>query len=170
VITGFPEGYDTLVGEKGVTLSGGQKQRITIARTLLKDPRILIFDDAVSAVDTETEAHIHAALEQLAHGRTTFIIAHRIQTVMRADLILVLDKGRIIQHGTHADAVAPEGNISGDLPPSGAGGGRCYRRMDQWSQPAQWLSPQQRGNRALPFVSKAKLIRKVNQYVKRHLF
>jgi ATP-binding cassette subfamily B protein len=103
VITGFPEGYDTLVGEKGVTLSGGQKQRITIARTLLKDPRILIFDDAVSAVDTETEAHIHAALEQLARGRTTFIIAHRIQTVMRADLILVLDKGRIIQHGTHAD-------------------------------------------------------------------
>jgi ATP-binding cassette subfamily B protein len=109
VITGFPEGYDTLVGEKGVTLSGGQKQRITIARTLLKDPRILIFDDAVSAVDTETEAHIHAALEQLAHGRTTFIIAHRIQTVMRADLILVLDKGRIIQHGTHADLLLQKG-------------------------------------------------------------
>jgi len=92
VILSFPEGYATLVGEKGVTLSGGQKQRVTIARTLLKDPRILIFDDAVSAVDTETEAHIHAALERLAKGRTTFIIAHRIQTVMQADKILVLDK------------------------------------------------------------------------------
>jgi ATP-binding cassette subfamily B protein len=109
VIMTFPDGYDTLVGERGVTLSGGQKQRVTIARTLLKDPRILIFDDAVSAVDTETEAIIHAALQRLAKGRTTFIIAHRIQTVMLADKILVLDKGRIIQQGTHRELLGQEG-------------------------------------------------------------
>jgi ATP-binding cassette subfamily B protein len=109
VIMTFPDGYNTLVGEKGVTLSGGQKQRVTIARTLLKDPRILIFDDAVSSVDTETEAQIHAALEQLRQGRTTFIIAHRIQTVMQADKILVLDKGRIIQQGNHEVLIAQEG-------------------------------------------------------------
>jgi ATP-binding cassette subfamily B protein len=109
VIMTFPEGYNTVVGEKGVTLSGGQKQRLTIARTLLKDPSILIFDDAVSAVDTETEAQIHHALEQLRQSRTTFMIAHRIQTVMRADNIVVLDKGRIIQQGTHRQLIAEDG-------------------------------------------------------------
>lgn len=109
VIMTFPEGYNTVVGEKGVTLSGGQKQRVTIARTLLKNPGLLIFDDAVSAVDTETEAHIHSALEELRKKRTTFMIAHRIQTVMRADKILVLDQGRIIQQGTHADLVIQDG-------------------------------------------------------------
>jgi ATP-binding cassette subfamily B protein len=109
VILTFPDGYDTLVGEKGVTLSGGQKQRITIARTLLKDPSILIFDDAVSAVDTETETLIHAALERLRTGRTTFIIAHRIQTVMQADKILVLDKGQIVQQGSHQELLTQEG-------------------------------------------------------------
>lgn len=106
VILSFPNGYDTLVGAKGVTLSGGQKQRVTIARTLLKNPRILILDDSTSSVDTETEAEIRAALNALMQNRTTFIIAHRIQSVMNADLILVLDKGQVVQMGTHEDLVA----------------------------------------------------------------
>jgi ATP-binding cassette subfamily B protein len=105
VILSFPDGYNTLVGEKGVTLSGGQKQRVTIARTLLKNPRILILDDSTSSVDTETEAAIRGALNELMENRTTFIIAHRIQSVMIADLILVLDKGEVIQMGTHEELV-----------------------------------------------------------------
>lgn len=110
VILTFPDGYDTLVGEKGVTLSGGQRQRVAIARTLLKDPCILIMDDATSSVDTETEMQIEAALEQLIGNRTSFVIAHRIQTVMDADWILVLDKGRIIQQGTH-ETLLEEGGL-----------------------------------------------------------
>jgi ATP-binding cassette subfamily B protein len=106
VILSFPDGYNTLVGEKGVTLSGGQKQRVTIARTLLKNPRILILDDSTSSVDTETEAAIRDALNELMENRTTFIIAHRIQSVMIADLILVMDKGEVIQMGTHEELVA----------------------------------------------------------------
>lgn len=101
VVMTFPDGYNTLIGEKGVTLSGGQKQRVAIARTLLKNPRILILDDATSSVDTETEADIRAALGKLMEGRTSFIIAHRIQSVMMADLVLVLEGGRIVQRGTH---------------------------------------------------------------------
>ncbi len=103
VILTFPDGYNTLVGEKGVTLSGGQKQRVAIARTLLKNPRILILDDSTSSVDTETEAEIREALNGLMQNRTTFIIAHRIQSVMIADLILVLDKGEVVQMGTHEE-------------------------------------------------------------------
>ncbi|MBV6452228.1 MAG: putative multidrug export ATP-binding/permease protein [Anaerolineales bacterium] len=106
VIQTFPDGYKTIVGEKGVTLSGGQKQRTTIARTLLKNPRILILDDSTSSVDTETEAEIRSALNGLMENRTTFIIAHRIQSVMIADLILVLDKGEVIQMGTHEELLA----------------------------------------------------------------
>ena len=109
VITGFPSSYETLVGEKGVTLSGGQKQRIAIARTLLKDPRILILDDSTSSVDTETEMAIRGALQRLMMGRTTFVIAHRIQSLMMADLILVLDQGRIVQRGTHEQLISEKG-------------------------------------------------------------
>jgi ATP-binding cassette subfamily B protein len=109
VILSFPDGYNTLIGEKGVTLSGGQKQRVAIARALLKNPRILILDDATSSVDTETEAMIRAALENLMQDRTSFVIAHRIQSLVDADLILVLDKGRIIQQGTHDQLVQVEG-------------------------------------------------------------
>jgi ATP-binding cassette subfamily B protein len=109
VIVSFPDEYNTLVGEKGVTLSGGQKQRVAIARTILKDSQLLILDDSTSSVDTETEASIREALMGLTPKRTTFIIAHRIQSVMNADLILVLNKGRIIQQGTHAELIAQAG-------------------------------------------------------------
>ncbi|MBN1231297.1 MAG: ABC transporter ATP-binding protein [Anaerolineales bacterium] len=109
VIETFTDQYDTIVGEKGVTLSGGQKQRVAIARTLLKNPRILILDDATSSVDTETEAEIREAMKKMAEGRTTFVIAHRIQSVMDADLILVFDEGRIVQQGTHDKLIQEEG-------------------------------------------------------------
>ncbi|MCU0521742.1 MAG: ABC transporter ATP-binding protein/permease [Anaerolineae bacterium] len=109
IVLTFPEGYDTVVGEKGVTLSGGQRQRVAIARALLKDPRILVLDDATSSVDTETEEQIQTALARLMVGRTSFVIAHRIQTVMDADLILVLDKGRIVQSGSHTDLIEQDG-------------------------------------------------------------
>jgi ATP-binding cassette subfamily B protein len=109
VIQSFPDRYNTLVGEKGVTLSGGQKQRVAIARTLLKNPRILILDDSTSSVDTETEASIREALNRLMHNRTTFIIAHRIQSIMNASLILVFNKGRIVQRGSHEELLAQEG-------------------------------------------------------------
>ena len=109
VILGFSKQYETLVGEKGVTLSGGQKQRVAIARTLLKNPRILILDDATSSVDVETEAEIHQALDRLMVGRTTFIIAHRIQSLMQSDRILVLDNGQIIQQGTHKELIDQAG-------------------------------------------------------------
>jgi ABC-type multidrug transport system fused ATPase/permease subunit len=97
----MPAGYGSLVGERGVTLSGGQKQRIAIARALLTDPRILILDDATSSVDTQTEQLIQTALSRLMQGRTTFVIAHRLSTVRKADSILLLDKGRIAAQGTH---------------------------------------------------------------------
>jgi ATP-binding cassette, subfamily B, bacterial len=109
VIQEFPNGYKTMVGERGVTLSGGQKQRVALARTLLKNPPILILDDATSSVDTQTESEIRDALGNMMVGRTSFVIAHRIQSVMNADLILVFDKGRIVQRGTHETLMEEDG-------------------------------------------------------------
>jgi subfamily B ATP-binding cassette protein MsbA len=108
-ITEFPEGYQTIVGERGVKLSGGQRQRIAIARALLKDPAILILDEATSSLDSESESLVQDALETLMQGRTTFVIAHRLSTVRRADRIVVIDQGRIIQEGTHEDLLARGG-------------------------------------------------------------
>lgn len=108
-IEGFTKGYDTIVGERGVTLSGGQRQRVSIARALLMDPRILILDDSTSSVDTQTEKLLQSALDTLMEGRTTFVIAHRLSTVRRADMILVMDAGRIVERGTHDQLLARGG-------------------------------------------------------------
>ncbi|NLA58785.1 MAG: ABC transporter ATP-binding protein [Firmicutes bacterium] len=108
-ITELPQGYDTVVGERGVGLSGGQRQRVAIARALLADPRILILDDSTSSVDLKTEREIQEALRRLMQGRTTFVIAQRLSTVQQADKILVLDNGRIVQEGTHAQLVQQGG-------------------------------------------------------------
>ncbi len=108
-IRSLPDGYDTWVGERGVTLSGGQKQRISIARTLLLDPAILILDDSTSSVDMETEFLIQRALQDLMRGRTTFVIAQRLRTVRDADQVLVLDRGQVVQRGTHEELIREEG-------------------------------------------------------------
>jgi len=105
-IAGFPEGYDTLVGERGIKLSGGQRQRVAIARAILKDPAILILDEATSSLDSESERLVQEALETLMHGRTSLIIAHRLATVRDADCIFVLEAGRVAESGTHAELLA----------------------------------------------------------------
>ncbi len=108
-ILGLTQGYSTVVGERGITLSGGQRQRVAIARALLMDPRILILDDSTSSVDTQTEHLIQQALDRLMEGRTTFVIAHRLSTVKRADLILVMEDGRIVERGTHRELLRTDG-------------------------------------------------------------
>jgi ATP-binding cassette subfamily B protein len=106
----MPQGYETIVGERGITLSGGQRQRVAIARALLIDPRILVLDDSTSSVDTETEHKIQQALSQLMRGRTTFIIAQRLSTVRSADKILVLDHGEIVERGKHRELLKLNGH------------------------------------------------------------
>jgi ATP-binding cassette subfamily B protein len=117
-IEALPRGYETRIGERGYTLSGGQRQRIAIARALLKDPRILILDDATSSVDATTESRITRALGELAAGRTTFIIAHRLSTIALADEIVVLEDGRIVAHGTH-DELLEESDLYREIAEKG---------------------------------------------------
>ena len=108
-IRAFPAGYDTVVGDRGAQLSGGQRQRLAIARAILRDPQILIFDEATSALDSESEALVQEAMDRLLQGRTTFVIAHRLSTIRHADRILVLDHGRLTEHGTHGELMTREG-------------------------------------------------------------
>jgi len=105
----LPDGYDTEIGERGSTLSGGQRQRMSIARAVLLDPPVLILDDSTSSVDAQTEDQIRQAMESVMEGRTTFVIAHRLSTVHRADAIVVLEEGRIVDRGSHAELLASAG-------------------------------------------------------------
>ena len=108
-IVDLPEGYDTLVGDRGNSLSGGQRQRIAIARAILKNPRILILDEATSALDTESEKIVQVALDRLMEGRTSVVIAHRLSTIFDADMIVVIDKGHIVEQGTHKELLTKNG-------------------------------------------------------------
>ncbi len=114
-VVGFPDGYDTMVGERGQSLSGGERQRISIARAILHNPRILILDEATSSVDTETEKQIQQALDRLVEGRTTFAIAHRLSTLQAADRLVVLEKGKVVEQGMHSDLVNREGGVYAKL-------------------------------------------------------
>ena len=105
----MPDGFDTVVGERGQKLSGGQRQRLSIARALLKDPPILILDEATSSVDNETEAAIQRSLQRIAHSKTTLVIAHRLSTIVHANRIYVLDQGRVVEQGTHDELLQRDG-------------------------------------------------------------
>jgi subfamily B ATP-binding cassette protein HlyB/CyaB len=111
-IVGMPEGYDTMVGERGDTLSGGQRQRVAIARALLNNPRILIFDEATSALDYESERAIQDNMQAIAKGRTVLVIAHRLSTVRRADRIITIEKGEIVEDGTHDELIRGKGRYA----------------------------------------------------------
>jgi ATP-binding cassette subfamily B protein len=114
-IEGFPEKLDTIVGERGVKISGGQKQRIAIARAILRDPKILILDEATSALDSESEKLVKEALNELMKNRTTFIIAHRLSTIRQADTILVINKGKIVEQGTHNELLTLDDGLYRNL-------------------------------------------------------
>ena len=105
----LPQGYDSIVGERGQKLSGGQRQRVSIARAVLKDPPVLILDEATSAVDNETEAAIQRSMQVITQGRTTLVVAHRLSTIVNADRIYVLDQGRVTEQGSHAELIAENG-------------------------------------------------------------
>jgi ATP-binding cassette subfamily B protein len=139
-IKGLPSGYETIVGERGVTLSGGQRQRVAIARALLMNPRILILDDSLSSVDTQTEKLIQAALDKLMEGRTTFVIAHRLSTVRRADLILVMDGGRIVQRGAH-DELLKQGGLYKEIHDLQLVGRAVFAEEMQALEPAAVVEP-----------------------------
>jgi len=113
-VAGLPDGYDTIVGERGYRLSGGEKQRVAIARVVLKDPRVLLLDEATSHLDSESEALIQRALERVLVGRTSLVIAHRLSTILSADQIVVIDQGQVVQRGTH-EALLVQGGLYRDL-------------------------------------------------------
>jgi ATP-binding cassette subfamily B protein len=112
-VTGLAEGYDTIAGERGYRLSGGEKQRLALARVILKDPRILVLDEATSSLDSQSEALIQDALKTVMEGRTSIVIAHRLSTILAADLILVIDRGEIVERGTHEELLALGGVYAG---------------------------------------------------------